>query len=365
MPAERVAMLAGHRISVQPSVAGRATSVGMTAHIASAELDGASVRVQLDPRDPDIARRWPSAAASGSWQIDGADRALTPAGLEHGRAIECFRAAQRVLGAWEQLATANFMASGRSEAARSVPSDPRAMPDLLDNYRRVRGAQQLARTIEADGSAVLTTALLSHANFDTTRRLLDRVREYEREHLAPAGLTLELAGDIAVSQALVGGIVWSQVSSLGLSLAGIVVSLALILRSWRLGLLCAVPAAFVVLASFAFMATFDVPVGVATSMFAGMLLGVGVDYAVHLFTRMRALAGDGLAPLARATEALRTVGPAIVVDVCAVGAAFGLLAVSSVPGNARLGALVLVGLAAAFVTTLLLLPAVAPRLESE
>ena len=41
------------------------------------------------------------------------------------------------------------------------------------------------------------------------------------------------------------------------------------------------------------------------------------------------------------------------------------LAVSSVPANARLGALVLVGLVAAFATTLLLLPSVAPGAERE
>jgi hypothetical protein len=99
------------------------------------------------------------------------------------------------------------------------------------------------------------------------------------------------------------------------------------------------------------MGWLGVPLGVATSMFCAITLGVGVDYAVHLLAahdRARRAGADrpGYAALAAA-------GPAIVSDAAAIGLGFGLLAASRVPANARLGMLVALALGTACAFTLL------------
>ncbi|MCH8150383.1 MAG: MMPL family transporter [Planctomycetes bacterium] len=58
------------------------------------------------------------------------------------------------------------------------------------------------------------------------------------------------------------------------------------------------------------MGLFGVPLGVATSMFAGMTLGIGVDYAIHLLERYRRARESGLDTQASLTDAVAATGPA-------------------------------------------------------
>ena len=84
-------------------------------------------------------------------------------------------------------------------------------------------------------------------------------------------------------------------------------------------------------------------------MYKRQTLGLGVDPAIHLLHRYRR--GDGVA------EALARCGPPILVDALAIGLGFGLLTLSSVPANARLGALVLLSTGICLLASLVLLPA--------
>jgi predicted RND superfamily exporter protein len=107
-----------------------------------------------------------------------------------------------------------------------------------------------------------------------------------------------------------------------------------------------VPAALAVAGTFAVMGWAGTPLGVATSMFAGMILGVGVDFAIHLVERYRLGSALGLGREAAIAEALAATGPAIVVNALAVALGFGVLVLSQVPANARLGGMTVICLLA-------------------
>ena len=103
------------------------------------------------------------------------------------------------------------------------------------------------------------------------------IRSYEKEHLTPLGIRVGFAGDVAVSQSLIQGIVRTQLQSLFWSLVGIWAVTTVLGRSLRWGIYCVLPSALAVLINFAVMGWMGIPLGVATSMFAGMTLGIGVD----------------------------------------------------------------------------------------
>jgi len=98
-------------------------------------------------------------------------------------------------------------------------------------------------------------------------------------------------------------------------------------------------------------------------MFAAMCLGIGVDYAVHLCETFRRNRGDGLEEEAAAREALRTTGPAILVDALAVGLGFAVLLLSQAPANAYLGGLVATSIFGCLAVTLFVLPSLLVRLH--
>jgi predicted RND superfamily exporter protein len=92
-------------------------------------------------------------------------------------------------------------------------------------------------------------------------------------------------------------------------------------------------------------------------MFAAITLGIGVDYAIHLLERFRLARGSGRSVEESLVEAVKITGPPVLIDALAVSLGFGIMTLSLVPANARLGGLVVLNLVTCLAATLLLLPA--------
>lgn len=270
-----------------------------------------------------------------------------------------------VLGPADHIEAAAFLMNRRTPGTRHIPRSPDDVISLWRAIETTQGATRVRETVDVRLQRGIITVFLKDANYADTARLLQALREYERAELAPRGIRFEAAGDVAVSQALIRAIVRSQVGSLVGSVLGILLTAALFFRSFRLGLLCSVPAGLAVIATFAVMGGTGTPLGVATSMFASMVLGIGVDFAIHLVERFR----NDFARMADRRLALRgaiaATGPPVVVNTLAVALGFGILVLSEVPANARLGAITLVSLAACLAATLLVLPALLAGVEKK
>ena len=188
----------------------------------------------------------------------------------------------KVLSAPDYVATTRFMVRPNEPGSRYVPADAGEIKLMWDYYRIVRGPEHLRQLVDTNYARSLLTIFLKEANFVDTQKLMDDLRAYEREHLAPLNIRLGFAGDVAVSQSLIRGIVTTQMQSLIWSLVGIYVITAILGRSLQCGLYAVIPCALSVLLNFAVMGWLNIPLGVATSMFAAMTLGIGVDFAVHV-----------------------------------------------------------------------------------
>jgi predicted RND superfamily exporter protein len=288
-----------------------------------------------------------------------------PSTLRRVDALESFLASQPgvggVFGPAKFLKTASFMADPDRPGPRRLPDDPEEARILWKNSERVLGPERLHRLVTSGGERGLVTVFLKDSNYIATRRLMDGLRAYERRSLAPVGLRLGFAGDVAVSQALIGGVVATQVGSLALSFLGIFAVTAGLTRSVRRGLLCIVPAGLAVLLDFAAMGWLGIPLGVATSMFAGMALGVGVDSSLHLLARFSRLREGGVERAQAAARAVSEIGPAVLIDSGSSLLGFAVLLFSRVPANQRLGGLLALSLLGCFAATLLVVPALLSR----
>jgi hypothetical protein len=261
-----------------------------------------------------------------------------------------------VLSPAEYLLTTRFMLRSSDPQARRMP-DTAAEVKLLWNYYRVAlGSQRLRRVVDTNYWQSLTTVFLKDGNFVDTAKLMSDIREYEREHLTPKGIKIGFAGDVAVSQSLIRGIVTTQLQSLIWSLAGIFVVTAWFGRSLRWGFYCLLPSALAILVKFAIMGWAGIPLGVATSMFAAMTLGIGVNCAIHLLEGFRLARNAGASPPEALSDSLRLTGPPALINTLAVSLGFGVLMLSQVPANARLGLLLVLGLVNCFIVSLVLLP---------
>lgn len=266
-----------------------------------------------------------------------------------------------VLGPCEYLATLNYSSLARREEERRIPGSAQRVCWLWEQYERLRGRERLGQLVDATGSRCLITIFLNDANYIRTAQLIDAIRAFEHERLAPRGLSIAFGGDVAASQTLIQSIVQTQVTSVLGSLVGIFVLTAILSRSLVWGLIAVIPCSLAVAVNFAVMGWLGIPIGVATSMFASMTLGVGVDHAIHLIERFRADRTAGMASHEAAVRSFALNGPAILTDALAICLGFGVMILSQVPSNARLGLLVVVCDIACVVGTLLLVPAIMAR----
>lgn len=261
-----------------------------------------------------------------------------------------------VLSPYDYITTTRFMARPSEPGARRLPTSAAEIKLMWDYYGLARGRHRLRQIVDSNYWQSVTTVFLKDANFIDTARLMADVRGYEREHLAPKGIKLGFAGDVAVSQSLIQGIVTTQMQSLFWSLVGIYVVTAVFGRSLRWGIFCVLPSALAVLINFAVMGWFGIPLGVATSMFAGMTLGIGVDFAIHVvegYSQARSAGANGDEAMRRA---MALTGPPVLINTIAISFGFGVLMLSQVPANARLGLLTVLGLVNCLIASLLILP---------
>ncbi len=303
----------------------------------------------------------PAAGAATATVRDLEAPLLLPANLEAIGDFERFIREQPgvggVLGPHSHLSTVAYLWLGRREGTRRIPEEPRQVELVIKRFANGRGEHRLREVIDPELRRGLVTIFLEDANYRDTAALMAAIRAYARERLEPIGARVGFAGDVAVSQAMIPAIVRTQVTSLLTALAGALLVVILLYRSVTVGLLVALPAATAVLWVFGWMAWTGVALGVATSMFCAVTLGVGIDYAIHFFARYRLLedAGGADGPV---LGALREAGPAILADTAAIAFGFGLLGLSQVPGNARLGLLVALALVSSCLLTLVGLGAV-------
>jgi hypothetical protein len=163
-------------------------------------------------------------------------------------------------------------------------------------------------------------------------------------------------GDGWISYLTVRLLVEGQASSIALALVTDLILLALLLGSVRMGLIAVLPVAFSLLLVLAALAMAGTPLGIANSMFAGIALGIGLDFAIHMTTTYRERLRQGIPASEALRSTLKLTGPAVCVSAASITAGFSVLMLSEIAPNVQLGVMICLCLLICAVTTLLLIP---------
>ena len=95
-----------------------------------------------------------------------------------------------------------------------------------------------------------------------------------------------------------------------------------------MGLIAVLPVAFSLLLVLAALALAGTPLGIANSMFAGIALGIGLDFAIHLTTAYRQRLRQGMPAGEALRSTLELTGPAVCVSAASITAGFSVLMLS-------------------------------------
>jgi predicted RND superfamily exporter protein len=163
-------------------------------------------------------------------------------------------------------------------------------------------------------------------------------------------------GDGWISYLTVRLLVDGQAFSIALALLTDLILITVLLRSARMGLIAVLPVAFSLLLVLAALALVGTPLGIANSMFAGIALGIGLDFAIHLTTAYRERLRQGMPAGEALRRTLELTGPAVCVSAASITAGFSVLMLSEIAPNLQLGVMICLCLLTCAATTLLLIP---------
>lgn len=149
-----------------------------------------------------------------------------------------------------------------------------------------------------------------------------------------------------------------QIYSLIFALLAIFLLLIWIFRSTTAGALGIIPLAFAVVCTFGFMGLLNIDLNIVTALLSSISIGVGVDYTIHMFWRLK-LEFEGRQSYPQAIiRALRVTGRGIVINAFSVMLGFAVLLFSSFPYLKMFSALIILSLSLCLICALILIPAV-------
>jgi len=145
------------------------------------------------------------------------------------------------------------------------------------------------------------------------------------------------------------------VLSLSISLVLVMVLAWIFFKSLRWGLLAVIPLATAIVLNFGLMGLLGIEVSHVTALLTSIIIGVGVDFAVHFIAQYRNLIKKGLDRDKVSQATIDDVGYAIFLNVVAVSVGFSVLLFSTfVPMN-YMGGLVIISMVSCAVGTLTIL----------
>jgi predicted RND superfamily exporter protein len=225
----------------------------------------------------------------------------------------------------------------------------------------LRSHLDLPQLVSADARSARLRLFVNSPDYLRGLELRDFLRREVVPLTAGGPLRVHFSGDVPLALGVVGSIVGSQIRSISWTLAGVAALLLAVYRSPRTTAVVVAPVLAAAAAVFGLMGYTGVPLGIASSLFAALSVGVGVDFGLHFwhaYETGRAAGGDHAGAVALA---LATTGRAIRWNAVVLALGFLVLTASALKPNHTLGLLLATAILAAYAATFLLLPRLVRR----
>lgn len=257
-----------------------------------------------------------------------------------------------VVGSVDGITTVLRRILGVMNGSETIPNDAVQVSEALLLYSMSGSPDRYRRLVATDGSALRVTVRLPNLPADELERVVSLVQGLVSKHLA--GVDVGYTGKALIMLELSHSMVESAVVTLIASLCVVFLFCTLTFRSLRYGLMAMVPLGIAIVFNFGYMGAVGIPLTIATALISGLVIGVGVDYGVHMLARWRA--GAGADRSARIRGTVVDVAPPILANAFAVGSGLSVLMLSQFEPIRQLGHLALVSMYAAALGALVFIP---------
>lgn len=199
---------------------------------------------------------------------------------------------------------------------------------------------------------------MNDGHFLETKPVIEALENYIRNEFNDSGISANLSGRINLNYHWIKDLGTSHFKGLALALGLVWLVSALLFKSPLAGLFAMIPVLSSILLVYAAMAYLKINLGIGTSMFASVAIGLGVDFAIHTIDRLKTLYRLNEGNLDQALMALYpSTGRALLFNFLAIACGFGVLISSKVVPLNNFGTIVALAVSMSFLASVTLLPA--------
>lgn len=245
-----------------------------------------------------------------------------------------------------------------SQEAYHIPDDPDLIAQYFLLYTASADPTDFEEYIDTEYRLANVRIMMNSGLFSDEEYVKKLGEKYILENFNETGLKARMSGRASIDYQTIFQLGKNHFIGVFFSLLAVLLLSMISFRSIVAGLLATVPVSVSILLIYAVMGFLNIYLGLGTSMFAAIAIGVGVDFAVHVIDRFILFVREEKRSLKESFALLYpTTGRALFFNFIAFLLGFGVLITSSVPPLVRFGFLIGVSVSASFLASMTILPA--------
>jgi len=258
----------------------------------------------------------------------------------------------------DYLKQMNRSLNGGKKETYSLPANKELIAQYFLIYSASSDPTDFEEEIDYDYRIANVRLNLNKGGYVDIEDVVTQLNKYVKNEFNNAKIKATLTGRATVSYHWIKDLGESHFVGLAISMFLVWAVSALLFGSLLAGLYAIIPVAGSILIVYAAMVILRIDLGIGTSMFASVAIGLGVDFAIHTIDRIRSLFrktnGDWDLAL---KELYPSTGRALFFNYIAIACGFGVLISSQVVPLTNFGIIVVVSVTTSFIASMSFLPA--------
>ena len=215
-----------------------------------------------------------------------------------------------------------------------------------------------ANLVDEDYSkTVVLISVPAGKSVEELEQIVDKVNQIASETSIPHnGHVSELTGQDAITVTVNKKLADEQTRSMILALLFVLAALIIIFNSTTYGVLTIIPVGFVLAWEPGFLVALDISLSVVTISIASIMIGIGIDYGIHITQRVREGLQQGLTKQEATKDAIEKTGLSLVEAACTTMAGLVSIYFVNIPSLHQFGIIVILMTALSLIAAVLILP---------
>lgn len=241
-----------------------------------------------------------------------------------------------------------------SEFYDAIPNSREAIAQYLEFYNMSGDPEDLEKFVDFGYTKGIVTIQFAATNMEGFNRVEDSIRHLVEQ--TPSATLM--AGQCLVEKEIANAVVKGQIYSLIFALLTIAILLALIFKSVYAGLVGSIPLIVTLIFNFGLMGWLNLQLDIGNSLISSLAIGLGVDYTIHLFWRVKYELSIGRTYTEAIQNTLVTTGRGIAINAFSVIIGFAVLFFSGMSLLKTFAFLIIISLFICLISAIMLIPAI-------